>query len=72
MIGITALKMSKNNVAYPIDLFPVLKAFVAPIFPEPIFLMSFLTKNLVNIYPKGIDPSKYEIKIINIKIIIRF
>ena len=58
MIGITALKMSKNNVAYPIDLFPVLKAFVAPIFPEPISLMSFLTKNLVNIYPKGIDPSK--------------
>ena len=50
--------MSKNNVAYPIDLFPVLKAFVAPIFPEPISLMSFLTKNLVNIYPKGIDPSK--------------
>ena len=58
MIGITALKMSKNNVAYPIDLFPVLKAFVAPIFPEPIFLISLFKNNFVNIKPKGIDPSK--------------
>ena len=57
MIGITALKMSKNNVAYPIDLFPVLKTFVAPIFLDPIFLISFLMKILVKISPKGIEPS---------------
>ena len=41
-------------------LFPDLSTLVAPMFPEPIFLMSFLLKILVKIRPKGIDPQKYE------------
>ena len=31
-----------------------------------------LAKNLVNKKPNGIDPSKYELEIININIIIKF
>jgi len=41
-------------------LFPVLRTLVAPMFPEPISLMSCLLKILVKIRPKGIDPQKYE------------
>ena len=52
--------MSKNNVEKPISLFPVLKALVAPILPEPIFVISFFKKSLVKRKPKGIDPIKYE------------
>ena len=43
-------------------LFPVLKTFVAPIFPDPIFLISCPLKNFVIIKPKGIEPHKYENK----------
>ena len=39
-------------------LFPVLSTFVAPIFPEPIFLISFFKKILAKIKPKGIEPIK--------------
>ena len=54
----TAFKTSKDNVPYPINLLPVLKAFVAPILPDPIFLISFFKKIFVRIKPKGIDPIK--------------
>ena len=67
MIGITAFKTSKDNVLYPSNLLPALKAFVAPIFPEPIFLISLPIKVLVKISPKGIEPNKYEIIIIKVK-----
>ena len=56
MTGITAFIISKNKVVYPIDLFPVLKAFVAPILPEPISLISFFKKIFVKMKPNGIDP----------------
>ena len=49
-------KTSKIKVKYPISLFPVLKTLVAPMFPEPTFLISFFKKIFVNINPKGIDP----------------
>ena len=54
--GITAFKTSNIKVKYPISLFQVLKTLVAPMFPEPISLMSFFRKIFVNIRPKGIDP----------------
>jgi hypothetical protein len=38
---------------------------VAPIFPEPISLISFFKKILVKMNPKGIDPNKYELKGMN-------
>ena len=40
-------------------------------FPEPTSLISFFKKNLVNIKPKGIDPIKYEVKIIIIISVIK-
>ena len=46
--GITALRISNTKVAYPTNLLPVLRAFVAPIFPEPISLISFFKKIFVN------------------------
>ena len=42
-------------------LLPVLRAFVAPMFPEPISLISFFKNIFVSIKPKGIDPNKYEL-----------
>ena len=57
--------MSKNNVKIAIDLFPVLNTLVAPIFLEPIFLISIFKNILVKISPKGMEPIIYEIK--NIK-----
>ena len=50
--------MSRDKVEYATSLLPVLNAFVAPIFPEPIFLISFFKKNLVSIKPKGTEPNK--------------
>ena len=49
-----------NNITqpYPIVLFPVLKTFVAPMFPEPIALTSFFKNIFVNKNPNGIDPKK--------------
>ena len=41
-------------------LFPVLRTLVAPIFLDPMFLISLPLKNLVKIKPKGTDPQKYE------------
>ena len=38
------------------NLFPVLKTFVAPILPEPMFLISPNPDNFVNISAKGKDP----------------
>tara|TARA_B100000212_G_scaffold240347_1_gene183073 strand:+ start:307 stop:465 length:159 start_codon:yes stop_codon:yes gene_type:complete len=35
---------------------PDLKTFVAPILPEPSFVMSILPKYLLKIYPLGIEP----------------
>jgi len=35
---------------------PDLKTFVAPIFPEPSFVISILLKYFVKIYPLGIEP----------------
>ena len=57
-IGTIAFIISKNKVAKPISLLPVLKALVAPILPDPIFLISFFKKNFVNKKPNGIDPIK--------------
>jgi hypothetical protein len=56
MTGIIALTISNIKVLYPTNLFPVLKAFVAPMLPEPISLISFFKKILVKIKPNGIDP----------------
>ena len=50
--------MSKNKVKYPINLFPDLNTFVAPIFPDPISLMSLFKKTFVSNNPKGIEPNK--------------
>jgi hypothetical protein len=58
MIGTTAFVISKNKVVYPINLLPVLRALVAPIFPEPMFLISFFKKILVKIKPNGIEPMR--------------
>ena len=55
---VSKIKISNINVKYPITLFPALKTLVAPIFPEPIFLISFFKKIFVNIKPKGIDPNR--------------
>ena len=46
-----------NKVKIAIDLLPVLKTFVAPIFLDPIFLISLFMKILVRISPNGIEPS---------------
>jgi len=70
--GVTAFSISRIKVAYPTDLFPVLKTFVAPMLPDPIFLMSFFKKTLVNKKPNGIDPIKYEIIVIKKISIIKF
>jgi len=49
---------SNNKVKVPKDFFPVLRTFVAPIFPDPISLRSLLRKIFVRIKPKGIEPKK--------------
>ena len=55
-----ALNPSKNKVAKPKIFLPVLRTLVAPILPEPIFLISFLRKIFVRTKPKGIEPNTYE------------
>ena len=62
MTGVIAFSISKINVAYPTTLLPALSTFVAPIFPEPIFLISTPLKIFVKISPNGIEPDKYENK----------
>ena len=49
---------SSTRVVTARDLFPVLKTFVVPIFPDPISLISFFKNILVKTNPKGIDPNK--------------
>ena len=49
---------SKTNVKKAIFLLPVLKTFVAPMFPLPISHISPKPDILVKIKPKGIDPIK--------------
>ena len=49
---------SKINVKKAIFLLPVLKTFVAPIFPLPIFLISPKPDILVKTNPKGTEPIK--------------
>jgi len=58
------LAISSIRVTVAKYLFPVLKTFVAPILPDPIFLISFLVKILVKIRPNGIDQHKYDNEII--------
>ena len=64
--GTYPLRISNIRVVAAKYLLPVLRTFVAPILPEPIFLISWSPKNLVKINPKGIEPLKYEKKITNI------
>jgi len=58
VIGINALKKSINRVIPAAEKFPVLNTFVAPIFPEPIFLSSPKLNNLDTKIPVGIDPRR--------------
>jgi hypothetical protein len=51
---------SKVSVARPKIFLPVRKTLVAPIFPEPTSLISFLRKIFVRTKPKGIEPNIYE------------
>ncbi len=50
-------KISRNKVRIAKSLFPVLKTFVAPIFLDPIVLISFFKKVFVNIKPNGTEPN---------------
>ena len=54
--GIKPFKISYISVVRAKNLLPVLRTFVAPIFPDPIFLTSIFPKNFVKIRPKGIEP----------------
>ena len=58
--------ISNKRVRIAKNLFPVRRTFVAPIFPDPIFLISIFPKIFPNIKPKGMEPLKYENKITNI------
>ena len=58
MTGMYPFKTSSSKVRNARNLFPVLRTFVAPMFPDPIFLMSFFFKSLININPNGTDPLK--------------
>ena len=53
---IEPLATSMIKVRKAADLFPVLKTFVAPTFPEPTFLISPKPNNFVKINAKGNDP----------------
>ena len=56
--GTYPFNASKIRVIPAKYLFPDLKTLVAPILPDPIFLISVLIKILVKRRPKGIDPLK--------------
>ena len=58
MTGIKPFNMSKIRVKRAKNFLPVLKTFVAPILPEPIFLTSSPENILVNKSPNGIEPLK--------------
>ena len=53
---IKLLDISKINVNAAMNLLPVLKTFVAPMLPEPIFLISPYPEIFTIIKPKGIVP----------------
>ena len=48
--------ISKHRTINAKNLFPVRKTLVAPILPEPIFLISPRPNNFVNIRAKGNEP----------------
>ena len=50
------LDISNNRVNNANNLLPVLKTLVAPIFPEPIFLISPYPEIFVTINPNGMEP----------------
>ena len=54
--GRKPLKISKQRTMNATNLFPVLKTFVAPTFPEPTCLISPKPNNFVKINAKGNDP----------------
>ena len=54
--GTYPFNTSNKSVIAASNLFPVLRTFVAPILPEPIFLISKFPKVFDKIKPKGIDP----------------
>ncbi len=56
--GTKPLRVSKKRVNRAVNLFPVLRTLVVPMFPEPISLISILETNFENKYPKGTDPIK--------------
>ena len=56
--GRKPLNISKTSTVKAKNLFPVLKTFVAPTLPEPIFLISPNPNNLVKINAKGNEPIK--------------
>ena len=56
--GEKPLRASKKRVNRAVNLFPALRTLVAPMFPEPISLISILETYFENKYPKGTDPIK--------------
>ena len=56
--GSNPFKISKHNTAKARYLFPVRRTLVAPIFPEPIFLISPKPNNFGSINAKGMAPMK--------------
>ena len=58
-------QISKKRVNAAKILLPLLKTFVAPIFPEPIFLISLPIKILVKMSPNGIEPNGIVVVIIS-------
>ena len=50
--------MSNIRVKAARDFLPVLSTLVAPMFPDPTFLISILIKNFDINKPKGIEPQK--------------
>ena len=61
-IGSIPFKISKNKVNKARNLLPVRSTFVAPIFFDPISLISLSKKILASTKPNGIEPNIYEIK----------
>lgn len=61
--AIAPFNKSKIKVKIAANLFPVLRTFVAPIFPDPI-LRKFPSPIILDIIiPKGMEPIKYANKI---------
>ena len=58
--GTYPFRQSRTRVDKAKYLFPVLSTFVAPIFFDPVSLMSLFKKVFVKISPNGIEPDIYE------------